>query len=62
LSRLSQEDADLFFTTSCYFVCHFMTHRMEVCRQRGLGMLFCKQLNDPYHEWLDLSAIDVLTV
>jgi hypothetical protein len=50
LSCLSDEDADLFFCSSCCFVCHFTTDRTEVCPKHGFGMLFCKRLDDPHHE------------
>jgi hypothetical protein len=44
LSRLSDNDMNLFFVTGRCFVCHFATHHTEVCPHHGHHLLFCKRL------------------
>jgi hypothetical protein len=50
LSQLNEHDTDLFFTTSCCFICHHTLHRSEACSQCSYGFLFCKRLTDPHRE------------
>jgi hypothetical protein len=59
LSRLTGPDADLFFATSCCFVCHHAVHRTESCPQCSLGMLFCKRLDDPHRESIPCFFTDL---
>jgi hypothetical protein len=59
LSRLTGPDADLFFATNRCFVCHHAVHRTESCPQCSLGMLFCKRLDDPHHEFISCVSFGV---
>jgi hypothetical protein len=54
LSRLSDDNANLFFVTGCCFVCHVATHHIEVCPHRVHHLLFCKRLLDqPHCKWFE---------
>jgi hypothetical protein len=51
LSRLSPDDANLFFSAGHCFVCHNALHCVEQCPVKGHHILFCKWLDDPHHKW-----------
>jgi hypothetical protein len=48
LSRLSLDNANLFFCMGCCFVCHTTLHHVEQCSVKGHHILFCKCLDDPH--------------
>jgi hypothetical protein len=56
LSRLLDDDVNLFFCTGRCFICHMATHRIEVCPVQGHHMLFCECLDNPHREWLFNSS------
>jgi hypothetical protein len=62
LSCLSDDDANLFFATSHCFICHFATHRTEVCPRCGHHLLFCKcLLGKPHRAFGQIDLVVVLS-